>query len=461
LAITLGGPGAIFWMWIVGFLGMSIKLIEVTLSMLYRDTKDPDNPHGGPMWVAEKAFKKSFPEMAYVGKILGVVFSISVIASAITGGNMFQAWSVADITYEYFGLEGWITGALLSLIVGTVIIGGIKRIGAITATIVPLMVCLYLFAGSYILFIHFNEIPNLFRLIIASAFNETQATGAFIGGTAISAFMFGMKRAVFSNEAGQGSSAIAHSAVKTNEPVREGLVAGLEPLIDTLVVCTFTALIILSTGIWNRAPDIMFEQLPNINKQSDHWSFTNTKYIGDSGKVGDPVIMLVEASANKQTGQNIHKIAGIITINQNDLEIEWGSFTSNIPPRIYLEGYFYDYVGATLTAKAFDTVGIGLGKWLITIASWFFAISTIMAWGYYGEQGIIYIFGKKGINSFRLIYCLLIFVSTLGFIETSIDLDNLSGIGLGIIVYANLPICWIFGYQAIKAYKQYVTKNTT
>jgi AGCS family alanine or glycine:cation symporter len=313
LAITLGGPGAIFWMWIVGFLGMSIKLIEVTLSMLYRDTKDPENPHGGPMWVAEKAFKKSFPEMAYAGKILGVVFSVSVIASAITGGNMFQAWSVADITYEYFGLQGWITGALLSLIVGTVIIGGIKRIGAITATVVPLMVCLYLFAGSYILFIHFDEIPNLFRLIITSAFNETQATGAFIGGTAISAFMFGMKRAVFSNEAGQGSSAIAHSAVKTNEPVREGLVAGLEPLIDTLVVCTFTALIILSTGIWNRAPDIMFEEIPNINEQSDHWSFTNTKYIGNSGKVGDPVIMLVEASENNQTGQNIHKIAGIIT----------------------------------------------------------------------------------------------------------------------------------------------------
>ena len=214
-------------MWVVGFLGMSIKLIEVTLSMLYRDTKDPEKPHGGPMWVAEKAFKSSFPEMAYAGKILGVIFSISVIASAITGGNMFQAWSVADITYEYFGLEGWISGALLSLIVGTVIIGGIKRIGVITATIVPLMVGLYLSAGFYILFIHFDRIPDLFKLIITSAFNETQATGAFIGGTAISAFMFGMKRAVFSNEAGQGSSAIAHSAVKTNEPVREGLVAGL------------------------------------------------------------------------------------------------------------------------------------------------------------------------------------------------------------------------------------------
>ena len=133
-------------MWIVGFLGMSIKLIEVTLSMLYRDTKDPDNPHGGPMWVAEKAFKKSFPEMAYAGKILGVVFSISVIASAITGGNMFQAWSVADITYEYFGLEGWITGALLSLIVGTVIIGGIKRIAQVTEKVVPFMAVMYIIA---------------------------------------------------------------------------------------------------------------------------------------------------------------------------------------------------------------------------------------------------------------------------------------------------------------------------
>ena len=271
--------------------------------------------------------------------------------------------------------------------------------------------------------------------------------------------MFGMKRAIFSNEAGQGSSAIAHSAVKTNEPVREGLVAGIEPLIDTLVVCTFTALIILSTGIWNRAPDVIFDKIPTIENDSKIWTFSSTKHSNLSGKPGDPVIMLVKASKNAESNQNIHKISGIIKKIGDQKEIIWSNFESDTKPIIYLHGYFYDYVGATLTAKAFDSVGIGLGKWLITIASWFFAISTIMAWGYYGEQGIIYMFGENGINSFRLFYCLLIFIASLGFIETSVDLDNLSGIGLGIIIYANLPICWIFSHKAIQAYKQYVTNN--
>ena len=188
----MGGPGAIFWMWIVAILGMSIKLIEVTLAMIYRNVDDPEKPYGGPMWVAERAFEEYYPSYAGVGKVLAIIFSISVITSAITGGNMFQAWSVADITYEYFGIEGWKSGLILSLIVGSVIVGGIRRIGVVTATIVPLMVFLYLVAGTYILIINIGDIPNLLRLIVVSAFTETQATGAFVGGTAGSAFMLSL-----------------------------------------------------------------------------------------------------------------------------------------------------------------------------------------------------------------------------------------------------------------------------
>jgi len=455
----LGGPGAIFWMWVIAIFGMSIKLIEVTLSMLYRNIDNPEEPHGGPMWVAEKGFKKTFPNLTNVGKTLAILFSISIITSSITGGNMFQAWSVADVTYEYFGIKGWISGAVLAVIVGAVLLGGIKRIAKVTSTLVPLMVFLYVIAGFYILVLNFREIPELFKLIVTSAFTTTQATGAFIGGSAATAFMFGMKRAIFSNEAGQGSSPIVHSAVKTNEPIREGLIAGLEPLIDTLVVCTFTALIILSTGIWNRSSDVVFNELPEISRDTNKWSFSNTLHIDTSGKEGDPVIMLVKAGDNNSTGQAIHKVPGLIIKNNDHLEIKWSEFDSPVFPELHGHGYFYDYVGATMTAKAFDTVNPGLGKWLITIVSWFFAISTIMAWGYYGEQGIIYLFGENSAAPFRLIYCLLIFIATLGFIETSIDLDNVSGIGLGIIIYANLPICWVFGHQAIKAYKEYIATN--
>jgi len=458
LAITLGGPGAIFWMWVVGFLGMSIKLTEVTLSMLYRNTDDPDNPHGGPMWVAEKALPRMKPELAWLGKTIGVLFSICVITSSATGGNMFQAWNVADVTYEYFGVAGWISGLVLTLLVGAVIIGGIKRIGKVTGTLVPTMVFFYVIAGFYVLSVHFEKIPGLFALIVSSAFSQSDASGAFVGGTVASAFLFGMKRAIFSNEAGQGSSAIAHSAAKTDEPVREGLVAGLEPFIDTIVVCTFTALIILATGIWNRAPDAAFNEVPQAVPTEAGWTFADTPLASGNWQEGDPVMLVVAAHANDATGQNRHRMAGTVTASGPGQVVRWGEFGGPVSPQVVGGGFYRDHVGATLTAKAFDTVAPGLGKWLITIASWLFAISTIIAWGYYGEQGAVHIAGGKGVLPFRIIYCSLVFVATLGHIKTSADLDNLTGIGLGVIIYANLPILWIFGFQAMRAYKDYVRR---
>ena len=291
-----------------------------------------------------------------------------------------------------------------------------------------------------------------------SAFTQTDAVGAFIGGTAGSAFMFGMKRAIFSNEAGQGSSAMAHSAAKTDEPVREGIVAGLEPFIDTIVVCTFTALIILATGIWNRSADVAFVQAPEMSRTASGWSFGDTALTGTDWRDGDAVIMIVEAGENPTTGHNFHKVNGVANTTGASYRIVWSDFNGEQPPRIVGDGFYREYVGATLTAKAFDSVQPGLGKWLITIASWAFALSTIIAWGYYGEQGIVYIAGNKGVLPFRLGYCALTLIATLGHIKTSTDLDNLSGIGLGVIVYANLPILWIFGYQAMRAYKDYIKR---
>jgi AGCS family alanine or glycine:cation symporter len=458
LAITLGGPGAIFWMWVVGFLGMSIKFTEVTLSMLYRNTEDPDNPHGGPMWVADKALKRMRPELAWLGKTLAVLFSLCVILSSITGGNMFQAWNVADVTNEYFGVAGWISGAVLMALVGLVILGGIKRIGLVAGTLVPLMVFFYVIAGFYVLFVHFEKIPSLLALMVTSAFTPTEASGAFVGGTVASAFLFGMKRAIFSNEAGQGSSAIAHSAVKTDEPVREGLVAGLEPFIDTIVVCTFTALIILATGIWNRAPDASFNTLPTVTQTQSGWSFSDTPLQGSDWVEEAPVLMLVEAGTNASTGQNVHRVSGSVVARGGGFVAVWQDMPVDARPTVLRDGFYEDHVGATLTAKAFDSVAPGLGKWLITIASWLFGISTIIAWGYYGEQGAVHIAGDRGSMPFRLIYCVFVFVATLGHIKTSTDLDNLTGIGLGVIIYANLPICWIFGYQAMRAFREYVAR---
>lgn len=458
LAITLGGPGAIFWMWVVGLLGMSIKFVEVTLSMLYRNTDDPDNPHGGPMWVAGRALKRIKPELGWLGTLLAVMFSFCVMVSSGTGGNMFQAWNVADVTNEYFGIAGWITGLALTLIVGAVLIGGIRRIGKVAATLVPAMVLIYVVAGLYVLFANFAEIPGILVLIVKSAFTPTEASGAFIGGTVASAFLFGMKRAVFSNEAGQGSSAIAHAAAKTDEPVREGLVGGLEPFIDTIVVCTFTALIILSTGIWNRPPDVAFETTPVAVRADAGWTFPDTPLGPGGWQDQQAVLVIVAADENPATGQNVHRINGMVVQTADGFAVRWRVLASESPPRVLGGGFYQDHVGATLTAKAFDSVTPGLGKWLITIASWLFAISTIIAWGYYGEQGAVYMMGNRSAMPYRLIYCSLTFVATLGHIKTSADLDNMTGIGLGIIIYANLPICWIFGYQAMRAYRDYVQR---
>ena len=454
LAIALGGPGAMFWMWVIGFLGMAIKLTEVTMSMLYRNTDDPDNPHGGPMWVAARALERR--GMPRLGRTIGVIFCACLLISTTTGGNMFQAWNVGELTEEYFAVPSWITGLVLAVLVGAVIIGGIKRIGKVAGTLVPLMVALYLIAGSYVLAINIADVPSMLVLIVKSAFAPTEAAGAFVGGTAASAFLFGMKRAIFSNEAGQGSSPIAHAAAKTDEPVREGLVAGLEPFIDTIVVCTFTALIILSTGIWNRAPDVALEELPRAERSADRWQFAVTEVPGTDWIAGETVTLIVKADDNETTGFDRHRIDGTIQARDGGYVVVWNTFDSAAAPVIVGDGLYRNYVGATLTAKAFDTVTPGLGKWLISLAAWLFAVSTMISWSYYGEQAIVFLGGEKPVLAYKLIYCLLIVIATLGFVQTDTDLDNLIGIGTGVMMFSNLPICLLFGYQAMRAYKNYV-----
>jgi len=465
LAITLGGPGAVFWMWIVGLFGMAIKLTEVTLSMLYRNTENPDNPHGGPMWVVSKGLARMNPTLAPLGKFVGGVFCITLLVSTVTGGNMFQAWNVGEITEEYFGIPSVAAGIVLALLVGMVIIGGIKRIGAVAGRLVPVMVALYLMAGTYVLIVSAAQIPDVFVLIVQSAFSPQEFSGAFIGGTAGYAFLFGMKRALFSNEAGQGSSPIAHSAAKTDEPVREALVAGLEPFIDTLIVCTFTALVILSTGIWNRAPEANYAALPAVLPVgATEWSLETApapERLGAEWASGNAVFIVLNAGPNPQSGNNLHRLNGVITERNGVLVVEWSSLISNTRPQVNGPGIYASYVGATLTAKAFDSVIPGLGKWLITLAVWLFALSTMISWSYYGEQGIVYLLGERMVLAYKAVYCTLIIVATSGFIETDADLDNLTGVGTGVMLFANIPIMWLFGHQAMRAYHNYIGRLKT
>tara|TARA_B100000497_G_C7685829_1_gene415655 strand:+ start:397 stop:1908 length:1512 start_codon:yes stop_codon:yes gene_type:complete len=245
VAITVGGPGATFWMIVAGLLGMSSKFVECTLGVKYRVVNENGEVSGGPMYYLKNGLAKY--GLANVGKVLAVIFAILCIGGSFGGGNMFQAnQAYAQLSGQFPMLSGNgpMFGFLLAILVGTVIIGGIKSIAKVTEKIVPFMAVLYVAAALVILVVNFSEIGNAFAMIIEGAFAPSAAFGGFIG-----VIIQGFRRAAFSNEAGVGSASIAHSATKTNEPVSEGIVSLLEPFIDTVVICTMTALVIIVTGM--------------------------------------------------------------------------------------------------------------------------------------------------------------------------------------------------------------------
>ncbi|TVQ62579.1 MAG: sodium:alanine symporter family protein [Phycisphaerales bacterium] len=531
VAVAIGGPGAILWMWVIGVLGMGLKMTEVTQSMLYRNTDDPDNPHGGPMFVAAKGFPRIFERFglkrvgAVVGTTVGGIFVITLLTSAITGGNMFQAWNVADVTTTYFDIPQPVTGIVLALLVGMVIIGGIKRIGAVAGRIVPFMCGLYLLAALYVLILNAGAIPEMIWLIIRSGLPtwlggaNPEPAGAFLGATFGFAALWGVKRALFSSEAGQGSAPIAHSAAKTDEPVREGVVAGLEPFIDTIVVCTLTALVILATGTYNRDAEAHFEdpnqirivaalddggqqrvndagvplwllETPELPRKSAEARRVLQTAEGASGwRNSDNVFMVLErAEVDRGTGSRVFRHNARVS-RADDTQpwiANWPEIAADEAPTLRTNpdgsidvGIYADYAGASLTAHAFDRVTPGLGKILIVVAAWLFAISTMISWSYYGEQGMYFLCNRLGqaatdavILIYKLVYCLLILMTTIlatpiftrpdgtsyAVLGTDAQLDNWTTLGLGVMLWANIPLMLIFGVQAMKAYHEYIGK---
>lgn len=540
VAVALGGPGAIFWMWIVGLVGMALKMTEVTLAMMYRSTEDPDNPHGGAMFVASKGFALAaqkdkralgvwggilfalvaiafgmlygspsafwtskvfwlcfvvamvfvvlgFAAPKALGGAVGAIFVVTLIISTFTGGNMFQAWNVAAITTNYFpSIPPIAVGIIIAVIVGSVIIGGIKRIGAVTGRLVPFMCVLYLLAAFYVLIVKIDQVPAMLGLIFRSAVppsmggSSVDPQGAFLGGTFGYAFLWGMKRALFSNEAGQGSSPIAHSAAKTEEPVREGVVAGLEPFVDTIVVCTLTALVMLASGAWDRDAAATYPAPPTIVAAADaqgqpiagEWVPDTTDVpvkraeavrTSNTWRDNDGVFILVTGEVDTNTGREIHKLTGSLKADEaGALHVVWEPFSSEAPPVCSDPGLYMNLVGAALTGHAFDRVTPGLGMWIVTTAAWLFAISTIISWYYYGEQGIYFLFGKWAVVPYKLVYCALIIISTLGislgFMKTDKQLDDWTALGTGVMLFANIPIMLAFGYQAMGAYRRYFAR---
>ncbi|MEE8169596.1 MAG: amino acid carrier protein, partial [Phycisphaerae bacterium] len=490
LAIGIGGPGALFWMWVVGFTGMALKTIEITLAMMYRDTSDPEDPHGGLMWVIDRTIGARGGRFRPLARVLGCFFCFTLLISTATGGNMYQSWNVADLSQLYFGVPRIGTGIVLAVVVGMVIVGGIKRIGRVAGRLVPIMCVLYLLSCFAVIAQHLSEIPALLALIVRSAFSETEASGAFLGGAAGFAFAQGLQRAMFSNEAGQGSAPIAHAAAKTSEPAREGIVGGLGPFIDTICICTLTALVILSTGTWNRgavgdfagpialaADDAAqdggdtriwrveaanaMDALPDL-PQGQAWSEgdqffllarvpdnTHRNTTGNTMRVAGRLERLLEADA--QSGRRV----GDLIVRFEPVELsaaEWERPLS--PPELAGPGVYRDFKSAALTSHAFDRAYPGLGKWLVTAAAWLFAISTMISWAYYGEQGIIYLFGRAWVLPYKLVYLLLAILAPVA-ITTTNQLIAVMDFGTGWMLWSNVPMVILLGYLAVRCNKDY------
>lgn len=241
-AIAVGGPGAIFWMWVTGFFGMATKYSEAVLAVKYRVTDGFGTMSGGPMYYIERGLKN---------KPLAFAFALFASISAFGTGNMIQANSVADAVSSTFNIPVWVTAIVLTLITGLVVMGGIKNIAKATSAIVPVMIVMYMTASLVIIFMYYEKIPEVFSLIFYHAFNPTAAAGGFAGSIVMNTVRMGVARGVLSNESGLGSSPIAAAAAKTDEPVRQALVSMTQTFIDTMVVCSMTAFVILVTGEWN------------------------------------------------------------------------------------------------------------------------------------------------------------------------------------------------------------------
>lgn len=346
LAINFGGPGAIFWMWVTGFFGMMLKLVECTLAQKYRKVNADGTVSGGPMYYMELGLKSKLGKFA---KTLAIIFSVAAVLCSLGTGNMAQANSIVDAVNTTYNFDNkflaffqgsfianiftnneisptvWISGIIITFLAILIIIGGLKRIAVVTSRLVPFMAIVYFLSTMIVLGVFFKAIPETLVFIVKDAFTPSAATGGFIGSTFIMTLVWGIRRGLFSNEAGQGSAAMAHAAAKTKYPLREGLVSSLEPFIDTIFICTLTALVIIISGAWT---------------------------------------------------------SGIEGVGMTMAGFEAG----------------------------FDQIGIGyLANHIITISLILFAFSTIISWSYYGTRAAQYLLGDKAIKPYYYVYCIFVF----------------------------------------------------
>lgn len=410
-AIFLGGPAALFWMWVTAFLGMTTKFVEVTLSHKYRVKTDDGTMAGGPMYYMDRRLNM---------KWLGILFAIATVISSFGTGNMPQSNNIAAGIEATFGIAPQVTGGVLAVLLALVILGGIKRIAAVTSRIVPVMSVIYVLGALAVILYNLENVVPSFLSVFKDAFTGSAAAGGFLGATLAYAFNRGVNRGLFSNEAGQGSAPIAHASAKGDEPVSEGMVSILEPFIDTIIICTLTGLVILSSGVWTEKFDNQFQRT-DMTIIAGHYSdkvpadrealFTMLNNPEDSqvkAYSGNVEVVKGEAINADFTIINARSVAEDIRYTLADdhpytgaLEIVDGKI---VDESIKVHGKSLIH-SAELTTKAFTRGFFGdMGQYIVSIGLLLFAFSTAIAWSYYGDRAITYLVGSKGVMPYRVIY---------------------------------------------------------
>jgi AGCS family alanine or glycine:cation symporter len=411
-ALFLGGPAALFWMWATAFFGMTTKFVEVTLSHKYRDKTPDGTMAGGPMYYMDKRLNM---------KWLAVAFAVATVISSFGTGNLPQSNSIATSIEATFGFDPLIVGSILGVLLALVILGGITRIAAVTSKIVPIMALIYIIGAFTVIFANIENVGPAFVSVFSDVFTGSAATGGFLGATIAYAFNRGVNRGLFSNEAGQGSAPIAHAAAKTDEPVAEGMVSILEPFIDTILICTITGLVILSSGVWKDKHENTFDRTDmyilagDYVESSQEDKETLYAYINDieghgvSDFTGEIQVVNGKAVSKGFTIFNARSFADNVVFSLGDPE---DNFTGTLKvvdgnlskDNIIVRGESLIH-SASLTALAFTKGFFGeSGKYVVSIGLLLFAFSTAIAWSYYGDRAMTYLFGPRSVMPYRVVY---------------------------------------------------------
>ena len=411
IAVSLGGAGAVFWMVFIAFFSMSAKFVSSTLGQLYRKVNDDGSVSGGPMYYLNYGLKEE--GYGTLGKILGGMYAIFIIGGAFGGGNMFQANQSYELFGKLIGLPNYLYGIILAILVGLVIVGGIKRIGQTTEKIVPFMVLLYVGASLFIIITNIDKLPEVLNDIFTQAFNPNAAYGGFIG-----ALVTGIKRGVFSNEGGVGSAAIAHSAAKTDEPVREGIVAMIGPFIDTIIICFMTASVILITADENKldvtkAKLYIYDNHKNLKTNEfslNEWVFKDSIRVDEKDNSQTDII-IAENPLVKRVVKGETKNLELI-FKRSDKSFE------------------NDIKGAELTSAAFGSA-ISWFPIILSIVVFLFSFSTMISWYYYGDKGWKYLFGDSSIKIYQAMYLGCVVLGAVASLGNVIDFSDMMILSCG------------------------------